>query len=66
MSKKFWGYNTKEEAESIWKPEILATGIRTEKVIDVVDDATKWSQTSSKQTTIVRIELEGDVISYAL
>ncbi len=65
MTKTFWGYNTKEEAESFWKPELLATGIRTEKVIDVVDDATKWPQTSSQQTTIVRIELERDIISYA-
>lgn len=64
MKKRFWGYSSKEEALKFWPEEILNTGLKTTEVINVVDDATKWPQTSSQQKVITRIELANHVINY--
>ena len=63
-NKRFWGYNLKEDAETYWGKELLDSGVKTTKIIDVVDDTTKWPQTSSKQIVLTRIELKDDIISY--
>jgi hypothetical protein len=48
----FYGYNTQQEAVSYWGEGLLSWE-QTKKVIDLVDDATKWPQTSSKQQAVV-------------
>lgn len=69
MNKKpFWGYNTKEGAESAFGKEYLENpnNTITESIIDIVDDDTKWPQTSSTQCKLRRIETDKHIISYSI
>ena len=63
MSKPFWGYNDEAMARKFWG-DTIDKYPRTEKVIDVVDDPTKWPQTSSKQKILYRVETPTDIISW--
>lgn len=64
MKQQFWGYGSKTEAQKVWPSEILDTGKKTTKIVNVVVDPTKWPQTSSETKVITRIELPGHIISY--
>ena len=61
--KQFYGYNNEEEARKYWG-DILDNGQRTERIINIVDDPTKWPQTSSTQKVSTRIELDNAIIAY--
>lgn len=65
MKKQFWGYNTKQEAESQWGTLSEDTLVNKE-VVNVVDDPTKWPQTSSCTVTSYTHEVGNNRIAYSI
>ena len=62
MSKTFWGYNSREEAEEHWPKKILDGGIKTQKVKQI--KSTDNGREYSNELIIETIEIGDTKISY--